>query len=210
MTLAAEFHDIALEQFSVSRETLTKIDKVLNVLDEWRLRSNLIGPREWEHIWPRHVLDCLQLTTHLSGAERIVDFGSGAGFPGLILACQSNPDLGGHVTLIESIGKKCRYLDAAIDAAQLPATVLNERLEDVAPRSVDILTARAFAPLPKLLDYASPWFKKGGIGLFHKGQRWEEELTQAQEKWTLAYQAIPSRIEGSGVILKIMEAKRAR
>lgn len=197
----------ALNTLDVSRETLMRIDAVLHVLDEWRQKINLIGPKEWEHIWPRHVLDSLQLVPHMANDAHSVDLGSGSGFPGLMMACATQ---NGHVTMIESIRKKCTFLQAAIDAADLPATVHNGRVEDAPDIKADYVTARAFAPLPKLLDYAAPWLEKGAIGLFHKGERWEEELTAAQEKWTLAYEAIPSRIGGSGVILKIMEARRAR
>jgi 16S rRNA (guanine527-N7)-methyltransferase len=194
-----------LAAHDVSRETLARLDRVIGALDEWRLRSNLIGPKEWPQIWTRHVGDSIQLTALLPPDARIVDLGSGAGFPGLILAA-ALPD--GHVTMIESVGKKCAFLRAAIEAAGLPAAVQQGRVESAPEIPAEYVTARAFAPLPELLDYAAPWLRKGGVGLFPKGERWKEELTAAQQKWTFAYQAIPSRSGGSGVILVIREARR--
>ena len=170
---------VFLAAHDVSRETLARLDSVIDTLDSWRLRSNLIGPREWPHIWQRHVWDCLQLLDHIPETARVVDLGSGAGFPGLIIAA-ARPK--GHVTMIESVGTK----------AAGPA---------------DIVTARAFAPLPRLLDYAAPWMKNGAKGLFLKGERWEEELTDARQRWNFAYEAIPSRSGGSGVVLIVRELR---
>lgn len=190
----------------VSREALERIDTTLEVLNEWRKRSNLIGPREWDQIWPRHVWDCLQLRDHIAPDARIVDLGSGAGFPGLILAATASE--GGHVTLIESVGKKCAFLHAAIEAAQLRARVHQGRVEAAPEILADTVTARAFAQLPKLLDYAEPWLSRGAKGVFNKGERWLEELTAARETWDFTYDAIPSAA-GAGVILKLSEVKRA-
>ena len=191
----------------VSRETLARLDRVLATLDDWRTRSNLIGPKEWPVIWTRHVADCYQLLDQIPETARVVDLGSGAGFPGLILAA-ARP--AGHVTMIESVGKKCAFLRAAIDAAGLSASVRQERVESVDPMPADFVTARAFAPLPKLLDYAAPWLKHGATGLFLKGERWKEELTEAGQKWIFAHEAIPSRVGGSGTILIVRELKRGR
>ena len=168
-------------------------------------RSNLIGPKEWPQIWTRHVGDSVQLLDRIPDTARVVDLGSGAGFPGLILAA-ARP--AGHVTMIESVGKKCAFLRAAIKAADLPAEVHQGRVEAAPPIAAAYVTARAFAPLPELLDYAAPWLRKGATGVFPKGERWKEELTAAQQRWNFAYQAIPSRSGGSGVILIVREAAR--
>ena len=196
-----------LADFDVSRETLARLDDVIATLDDWRTRSNLIGPKEWPHIWTRHVGDCFQLVAHVGSDARIVDLGSGAGFPGLILAAAQES---GHVTMIESVGKKCAFLRAAIEAAALPARVVQGRVESSKAEEVDFVTARAFAPLPKLLEYAAPWLKKGATGLFLKGERWKDELTEALKVWNFAYEAIPSRDGGSGVILVVKELTRVR
>lgn len=137
---------------NVSRETLARLDRVIETLGQARLRTNLIGPKEWPHIWQRHVWDSLQLVDYLTPEARIVDLGSGAGFPGLILAA-ALPDA--HVTMIESVGKKTAFLRSAIKAADLSASVLQARAESAPDINADFVTARAFAPLPKLLEYAA-------------------------------------------------------
>lgn len=189
----------------VSRETLDRLDRVIATLDVWRQKSNLIGPKEWPQIWTRHVGDSWQLLDHIPQTARVVDLGSGAGFPGLIIAA-ARPE--GHVTMVESVGKKCGFLRAAIDAAGLPASVHQGRVEAAPPISAEFVTARAFAPMPELLDYAAPWLRKGAIGVFPKGERWKEELTAARQRWNFAYEAIPSRSGGSGVILIVREVSR--
>lgn len=194
-----------LAAYDVSRETLDRLDRVIATLGEWRLKSNLIGPKEWPQIWTRHVGDSFQLLDQIPDTARVVDLGSGAGFPGLIIAA-ARP--GGHVTLIESVGKKCAFLRAAIEAAGLSAAVHQGRVEQAPEIKADIVTARAFAPLPELLDYAAPWLCNGATGLFPKGERWKEELTLARQRWIFACEAIPSRSGGSGVILNVREAAR--
>ena len=189
----------------VSRETLDRLDQVIATLDVWRQKSNLIGPKEWPQIWTRHVGDSWQLLDHIPETARVVDLGSGAGFPGLMIAA-ARPS--GHVTMVESVGKKCAFLRAAIDAAGLPASVHQGRVEAAPPISAEFVTARAFAPTPKLLDYAAPWLRKGAVGVFPKGERWKEELTAARQRWNFAYEAIQSRSGGSGVILIVREVSR--
>ncbi len=199
--------DLFLSRFNVSRETLDRLDAIIATLDDWRARSNLIGPKEWPLIWTRHVGDSFRLVELLTPKAKIVDLGSGAGFPGLILAA-AQPE--GHVTMIESVGKKCAFLRAAIDAAGLSATVLNGRVEAALSEPVDAVTARAFAPLPQLLTYAAPWLQKGATGYFFKGERWKEELTAASETWSFTHEAIADRQGGSGIILKVGELTHVR
>ncbi|WP_084396304.1 16S rRNA (guanine(527)-N(7))-methyltransferase RsmG [Henriciella aquimarina] len=197
----------ALADLDVSRETLDRLERLVALLDEWRQRMNLIGPREMDQIWARHVFDSAQLIPLVTRQSRILDIGSGAGFPGLVLACHV-AEGDGSVILLESVGKKCAFLSAAISELALPAKVLNKRIESVEAGTVDFVTARALAPLRKLLDYSAPWLLRGATGLFFKGEHWREELTEASEYWNLAYEAIPSRTSETGVILKIMEAQR--
>lgn len=197
----------ALDALGVSRETKSRLERYVRLLDQWRQRMNLIGPKEIAHIWDRHVLDSAQLFCIIGQDAQTLDIGSGAGFPGLVLACAA-AEGDGHVTMVESVSKKCAFLSAVISDLQLPASVSNKRIEALDVEAVDFVTARALAPLPRLLDYAGPWIGKGATGLFFKGEHWREELTQAQECWNLAYEAIPSRTHETGVILKIMEATR--
>ena len=196
------------KQIDVSRETFERIEMVLDCLDTYRGRMNLLGPSEWSHIWRRHVADSLRLVPYVPMDAQIVDLGSGGGFPALPLACMLTAMGTGHVTMVETVGKKAAFLRAAVDAAGLNATVRQGRVENVGDIKADIVTARAFAPLPKLMDYAAPWLLNGATGLFHKGERWKEELTAASNGWTFASEAIPERDGGAGVILKVSEVSR--
>lgn len=192
--------------FNVSRETLDRLILIIQELDAWRHKINLIGPSEFEQVWRRHVLDSWQLFEHIPERAKIVDLGSGSGFPGLVLAAGFASEES-HMTMIESVGKKCAFLRSAVQAAGLQARVIQGRVEAVNSVEAQCVTARAFAPLPKLLDYAEPWLKSGAYGVFPKGRRWEEELTAAQESWRFSYEAIPS-VSGDGAILKISEVSR--
>lgn len=196
------------KQMDVSRETFARIETVLSCLETYRQRMNLIGPSEWDHIWRRHVADSLFLVPYVPMDARIVDLGSGGGFPALPLACVLTTMGTGHVTMVETVGKKAVFLRAAVAAAGLNATVRQGRVENASDIKADIVTARAFAPLPKLMDYAAPWLEKGATGLFHKGERWKDELTDASKAWTFAHEAIPKRDGGAGIILKVSEVSR--
>ncbi|MEO0465401.1 MAG: 16S rRNA (guanine(527)-N(7))-methyltransferase RsmG [Pseudomonadota bacterium] len=202
-----EDRDTVVRAFDVSRETLQRLDVIEALLREWVEIHNLVGPRELGVLWPRHMADSLQLCGFLGPAKRIVDLGSGAGFPGLIIAA-ALPGVE-DVTLIESVGKKCQFLQAAVEAADLPATVLQSRIEtvDQGAHPADAVTARALAPLPKLLNLASPWLENGAIGVFPKGQKWQEELTAAREQWTFAAEVEASRTSPAARILKLSEVR---
>lgn len=198
------------KQIDVSRETFERLEKVVACLDEYRQRMNLIGPAEWPNIWRRHVADSLYLVEHIKPDSRIVDLGSGGGFPALPLACYLTAQGSGHVHMVETVGKKAAFLRAAVDAAELNATVWQKRVENMDAIEVDFVTARAFAPLPKLLNYTEKWLGNSATGLFHKGERWKEELTAAAKEWTFAYEASPKRDGGPGIILKVSEVSRGQ
>ncbi|MEL6726192.1 MAG: 16S rRNA (guanine(527)-N(7))-methyltransferase RsmG [Pseudomonadota bacterium] len=191
---------------NVSRETLDKIVAIVDELDVWRGKINLMGPSEFGQVWRRHVLDSWQLFQHLSLPGKVVDLGSGSGFPALIIAAGFS-DEESEITMIESVGKKCAFLRAAVQRAKVNAQIIQGRVEAVNPVDAHCVTARALAPLQKLLDYAEPWLGKGALGVFPKGRRWQEELTAAQESWRFAHEAIPS-VTGDGAILKVWEVTR--
>jgi 16S rRNA (guanine527-N7)-methyltransferase len=191
--------------FDVSRETLARLDAIIAELDAWRGKVNLVGPREWPMIWHRHVADGLQLMPLLGSARRVVDLGSGAGFPGLVIAAALED---GHVTMIESVGKKCAFLRAAIQAAHLPARVEQARIESVDVEDVEVVTARALAPLPKLLELSAKWLEAGAFGVFPKGENLDEELTAARQRWTFTAEVIPSRTSPTGQILTVSEVRK--
>jgi 16S rRNA (guanine527-N7)-methyltransferase len=197
--------DDLLRLTGVSRETLSKIHDYLAVLDDWRDRINLIGPGEGRHVWRRHALDSLQLLKKISADDlRVADLGSGAGFPGLVLACALAERPGASVTLVEKSVRKCQFLEAAMKTVGLPGRVLNQRLEDPPPEErFDVVTARALAPLPKLMGYAYGWLKPSGKALLMKGRDAVTELTLARESWTFEVSTGASLSSPEGQILTV-------
>ena len=192
----------------VSRETFEKIEKYLTILDSWRNQLNLIGRNEWERIWERHVLDSHQLRKFIPESATVVDIGTGAGFPGIILAASASGN--GHITLIESSAKKCKFLQTVADQTELPISIVNSRIESVDNNCADFVTARAVAPLEKLIEYSLPALETGAIALFHKGHSYKSELESAQVRWNLDYKVLPNEYSSNGVIIKISGAKRDR
>ena len=155
-------------------------------------------------VWRRHVLDSAQLAPLIpQQATTIVDLGSGAGFPGLVLAMMLADRPGLTVHLIEATQKKCRFLEEAAAAAGVPVQVHWARAEQVNDVKADIVTARALAPLDRLLALAHPYFGPSTIGLFLKGRSLNSELTAATKSWRLAATHIPSRSDPSGTVLRV-------
>ena len=197
------------ERFHVSRESREKIEAYVTLLLAWQKRINLIGPATIDSVWERHICDSLQLLPLLPpGTRAIAELGSGAGIPGLVVAMASDLD----AQLYESNGKKAAFLREAARQTGTRAKVHNVRLESlkteaVTPR-VDCVLARALAPLPLLLDYAEPFLSRGAIGLFHKGQDVDAELTEATKYWRMSVTKHASQCDSRGVILEIREASR--
>ena len=202
------------ERFSVSRETGERLNLYVKLLLERQQAMNLVSHSTQSSVWSRHVADSLQLLQLLPlGAPRLrwVDLGSGAGFPGLVIACALADTPGAHVHLIESTKRKAAFLTEVTAALRLPVTVYPDRIEDVLPalaNSVDVVTARALAPLEKLLGYAAPALERGVKGLFMKGQNVEAELTRAKQSWHISYDLAASQTDRSGRIVIISRAKR--
>ena len=169
--------------FPVSRETIARLDIHLRLLGEWSERMNLVGPREIEAFWQRHALDSAQLAALAPGAKSWVDLGSGAGFPGLVIAAFLAERPGAGIHLVESTGKKAAFLRAVAEGAGLPVTVFNERIEafGAGRGAYEVVTARALAPLPRLMAYAKPILDRGATGLFHKGADLDAELAAAND-----------------------------
>jgi 16S rRNA (guanine527-N7)-methyltransferase len=153
------------------------------LLAEWSARMNLVGPKELEAFWSRHALDCAQLLQFAPQAKSWADLGSGAGFPGLVIAAFLADAPGVSVHLVESTGKKAAFLRAVAEEAGLPVMVFNQRIEDfgAGAAAYDVVTARALAPLPRLIAYAKPILDRGAIGLFHKGADLDAELAAATD-----------------------------
>lgn len=212
MTSASKILDAAALQaaLSLSDAVMARIEAHRATLAEWNTRMNLVGPREMEHYWGRHALDSLQLLQHVPAARRWIDLGAGAGFPGALIACALADEPGADVALIESIGKKAAFLRAAAEATGAPIRVLNERVETALKREkrCDVVTARAFAPLPRIIEYVSPLLDRGAIGLFPKGESVERELADAAARWDLDVEILPSMSDPRGRLLRVRGARR--
>ena len=207
----AETPEGLARQFNVSRESLDRLIKYGQLLATWQERMNLIGRSTASDIWQRHIADALQLILLFEKPlPRIADLGSGAGIPGLILAI-ARP-LEAH--LFEINLKKAAFLREAVRLTGAAAHIHAVRIEDadtLAPAiKADIVTARALAPLPKLLAYAQPFFAQGAAGLFHKGQDVDAELSETAKSWSLNVVKHPSMSDSRGCILEVKEAHRVK
>jgi 16S rRNA (guanine527-N7)-methyltransferase len=208
--MAQYVSDDVLTRLNVSRESLDKIETYVDLLLTWQTKINLIGPSTVETVWRRHVLDALQLLPLMHAkTEAVADLGSGAGIPGLILA------LGGDLKadLYESNGKKVAFLREAIRQTKADVRVHQIRLETLEEhlpaRIPDYVTARALAPLEKLLLWAEPLLKRGAIGLFHKGQDVDSEVNKATKFWKMgAIIRHASMTDSDGTILEVKEISR--
>jgi 16S rRNA (guanine527-N7)-methyltransferase len=196
-----------IEQIPVSRETLDRLRCYVVLLEKWNRRINLVAPTTLPAVWTRHLLDCAQLFTLIPpDAETLVDLGSGAGLPGLILAILGLPD----VHLIEVDTRKAVFLQEAARLTGTKVTIHQRRIEAMPPLQADLVTARALAPLPALLDYAARFLRPGGACYFLKGATVSSELTEAKKSWHMAASLIPSRSEAAGVIVKLEQITRER
>jgi 16S rRNA (guanine527-N7)-methyltransferase len=190
----------------VSRETWARLDTFVALLLDRQKVMNLVGPSAIRNLWTRHVADSLQLLALAPGARTWIDLGSGAGFPGLVLACALADTSEAEVHLVESTQKKAAFLRETAQALGIPAIVHAQRIEDFVrskPRAFDVVTARALAPLDRLLGYAIPLLKRGTVGLFPKGQDVEAELTAASKSWKIDAELLPSKTDPHGRILLI-------
>jgi 16S rRNA (guanine527-N7)-methyltransferase len=190
----------------VSRETLARLAAYADLLTAWNQRLNLVGRGTVADLWRRHFLDSAQLHPLLpAGARTLVDLGSGAGFPGLVLAIMGGP----HVHLIESDQRKAVFLREAIRVTQAPATVHATRIEAAPPLTADVVTARALAPLDALLDVAQRLLGPHTVCLFLKGRAAGDELTLAAKRWKMSADLLPSRSDPTGVILRLDHIERS-
>jgi 16S rRNA (guanine527-N7)-methyltransferase len=207
----------ALAIVDVSRETLGRLDRFTELLLAWQARVNLISRSTISSIWTRHVADSLQLlelidppvhTTQPAAGEGRgavwLDLGSGAGFPGIVIACALAGVPGARVHLVESNLKKVAFLREVIRQTSIPAIVHAARIETMAGslgETVDYVTARAVAPLPELLEMIAPFLKRGAKALLPKGQDLGRELTAATKSWNIEADRVPSKTSKAGRIL---------
>ena len=170
---------------------------------------NLVGPDTIPDVWNRHIFDSAQLLDLVPEAGTWADLGAGAGFPGLVLAILLKDRADSHVWLVDSLGKRCRFLQEVVDALSLRATVVNGRAEDQRIK-VDVVTARALAPMDRLLGYAQPYLQRGAQGLFLKGEKAEAELIEARKVWQFDSLLSVSRSDPRGRIVSVRSLRRVQ
>ncbi len=195
----------------VSRETLARLDFFEAEFRKWSARINLAAPSTLEALWSRHILDSAQLFDLKPDALSWLDLGSGGGFPGAIVAILLVDREGGKIELVESNNKKAAFLKSVLGAVNAPARVHICRIEDAYERveMPEIVTARALAPLPRLLDLAEPWLARGATALFHKGRDYAAEVTESRDAWRFDLIEHASKIDPAGRILEVSGLARS-
>lgn len=196
------------QDIDVSRETLQALTVYADELVKWQKAKNLVSNATIDDRWRRHFLDSAQLCRlirqHYSKPDlRILDIGSGAGFPGLVLAIMGL----GHVDLVESNGRKCVFMNQIARMTKAPTTILNERIEQVPPQPVDIITSRACAKVAQLLDWSRPFLSPQTEIWLLKGEAAEEELTQAAASWNMTVERFASLSSNTGTVLRLRDIK---
>jgi 16S rRNA (guanine527-N7)-methyltransferase len=192
----------------VDRERLADAERFRGLLAEANRHMNLVGESTLADFWGRHFLDSAQLLVLAPGAKTWADLGSGAGLPGLVLAILLKGTQGAHIHLVESVAKRCGFLGQVVAALALPAEVHHARAENLA-LDVEVVTARACAPLARLLGFARPSLKRRTKGLFLKGATVDSEVAEARKSWRFAAEVHPSLSDPRGRILEVTELVRA-
>ncbi len=197
-------HD--LEGLGISRKEIDRLGRYLSVLERWRHRINLIGPASHSDIWRRHILDSAQAWPVLrskQSSDAVIDLGSGAGFPGIVLACLGATPM----TLVDSDQRKAVFLREAARHVEVNVRVIPERFDKALRQDMvgafQVVTGRAVAPLARLAPFIYRALSADGIALLHKGAQVEKELTEAMKNWTMNYELIPSITSEDGVLIKI-------
>lgn len=188
---------------------MADLERFLSLLTEWNGRMNLVGPATLPDFWNRHAWDSAQLLRLAPEALTWADLGAGAGFPGLVLAILGKGRPGFQVHLVESVSKRCRFLTEVVGALDLPAQVHNARAESLA-LTVEVVTARACAPLTRLLGHAEPYLRADALGLFLKGQDVAPELSEATRYWDFDADVVGSLSDPRGHIVRLRRLGRAR
>jgi 16S rRNA (guanine527-N7)-methyltransferase len=199
-------------QFNVSRETLKRLEIYETLLRQWQKGTNLVAPKTLDHIWHRHFADSAQLLALAPDSAKWLDLGSGAGFPGLVIAiCSANRE-DSHVHIIESNARKCAFCQEVVRETGCSVEIHCDRIESLVGSTrfggIEIITARALSPLDQLLALAEPFFKAGTTGLFLKGRNAGKERAEAEENWTFQGQLYPSVTDSEASIVQITDLRR--
>ncbi|ESY30642.1 16S rRNA (guanine(527)-N(7))-methyltransferase RsmG [Mesorhizobium sp. LNJC391B00] len=195
----------------VSRETFDRLVTFEQLFLKWNRSINLAAPSTLDDVWGRHILDSAQLARIAPQAKRWADLGSGGGFPGLVMAFLLVERDGASIDLVESNRKKASFLQAVIGQFGLPARVVARRIDDsyALVSAPEIITARALAALPALLDLSAPWLTKGSRALFHKGRDYRSEVEESTHRWAFDLVEHPSMTDAHGVILEVTDLRTA-
>ena len=212
MTGDRRFNELRRTVPGVSRETFEDLIGFEALFRKWAPSINLAASSTLEALWTRHILDSAQLVALKPDARMWLDLGSGGGFPGLVVAILLKGRSDSHIDLVESAGKKAAFLRMAAGALHLPARVHQVRIEALGPEigSPDLVTARALAPLPKLLGLAQRWLSDGSVGLFQKGRDYRVEVDASRYEWDFDLLEHPSITEPDAAILEVRELRRRR
>lgn len=204
-----EIRDVA---GTVSRETLEGLESFEAEFRKWSTRINLAAPSTLDVLWSRHILDSAQLAALKPGALKWLDLGSGGGFPGAVIAILLRERSGASIELVESNHKKAAFLRSVLGSLGAPAKVNICRIEQASGigEGVEIVTARALAPLPKLLDLSAHWLTGGATALFHKGRDYATEIAESRDAWQFDLIEHRSKIDPASRILELSKVERAR
>lgn len=194
-----------IKKYNVSRETFEKLKSYNQTLVEWQKKFNLVSKSSMENAWSRHFEDSAQLFEYIpENAKSLIDFGSGAGFPAMVIAIiagEKTPYL--NVVMVESIRKKTLFLNAVANVTKTPVTIINDRIENIPLQNFDVITSRAMASLKELLEYAYKFCHKNTVCIFPKGKKYASELSEAHKFWRFKCRVVQSIVSEEGKILII-------
>lgn len=208
--MGVDFKEDFQKRFDVSRETIDRLSQYEELIQKWNPAINLISKSTVDQLWPRHFYDSADILFLADTTKgRWVDLGSGGGFPGIVIAIlthQLAPEL--SVTCIESDIRKCEFMRTVSRAIGVPVGVISRRIEEVPPQNATVLSARALAPLPRLLEYVKRHLAPGGTAILHKGENWQQEVQTALETWRFSVEKHESSSHPNSAILKIKDISR--
>ncbi len=185
---------------NVSRETIEKLELYVRLLKEWNRTINLVSASSLPDVWQRHILDSAQLFSYIgSDTKSLIDFGSGAGFPGMVLAIMGIKT----VTLVEADSRKCSFLREVARQTDTVVEIVNERIESLEPWSVDVVTSRALSTLDKLVEYSYPFINGSGVMLCLKGEKVDQEIAEASVNWNFDFKKFSSKTSCQGCVLRV-------
>jgi 16S rRNA (guanine527-N7)-methyltransferase len=206
----ADDRQTALRLVPVSRETEKRLSAFVDLLGRWQKAINLVSESSLTSVWTRHIADSAQLIGLVPGVKRCIDLGSGAGFPGIVIAIQLAGIPGAAVHCIETDRRKCAFLREAARVTGAPATIHPVRVETIDPEmlgAVDAVTARAIAPLRHTLELAKVWLELGAIGIFPRGRSVDDQLEALPAALPYAIESVPSVVDPKSAILRIRLCK---